>query len=139
MTASSSQEGSKEYLGTSDSSSGTSQPKGRDDDSAYLNQSKGRGMATPGETEEARSVTEEPSTGKDDPNLITWAGPNDPSNPQNWPFLRKIGITAIWIYGNIVTTIASSIFSSGSAEVAKEFHESSEVVILGVSLFLLVC
>lgn len=28
-------------------------------------------------------------------NLVTWSGPNDPSNPQNWPFWQKVVITAI--------------------------------------------
>lgn len=30
--------------------------------------------------------------------LVTWNGPNDPSNPQNWPFWQKIVITAMLRY-----------------------------------------
>ena len=73
-----------------------------------------------------------------DPNLVTWTGPDDPANPHNWSVGRKLAITGIWVYGNVVTTIASSIFSSGAGGIAKEFDVSSTVTILGVSLFLLV-
>lgn len=27
--------------------------------------------------------------------LVEWSGPDDPSNPKNWPFYQKIVITAI--------------------------------------------
>lgn len=74
-----------------------------------------------------------------DPNLVTWTGPDDPANPHNWSVGRKLAITGIWVYGNVVTTIASSIFSSGAGGIAREFDVSSTVTILGVSLFLLVC
>ncbi|KAI0602685.1 major facilitator superfamily domain-containing protein [Biscogniauxia sp. FL1348] len=46
-------------------------------------------------------------------------------------------ITCIWVYGNLVTTIGSSIWSSGASAIEAEFDESTVVVTLGVSLFLL--
>ena len=73
-----------------------------------------------------------------DPNLVTWSGPDDPTNPHNWSTGRKIFITAIWVYGNVVTTIASSIFSSGAGQIEEEFHIGSTVTTLGVSIFVLV-
>lgn len=75
---------------------------------------------------------------KADPNLVTWSGPDDPANPHNWSTRRKLAITGIWVYGNVVTTIASSIFSSGAELIEQEFHVSTTVAILGVSLFVLV-
>lgn len=30
-----------------------------------------------------------------DANLVSWDGPNDPTNPQNWSFQRKMFITII--------------------------------------------
>ncbi|KAK0515009.1 hypothetical protein JMJ35_002388 [Cladonia borealis] len=74
---------------------------------------------------------------KVDPNLVTWSGPDDPANPHNWSTGRKLAITGIWVYGNVVTTIASSIFSSGASQIEEEFHISSTVGILGISLFVL--
>jgi hypothetical protein len=44
-----------------------------------------------------------------DDDLVTWDGPNDTGNPQHFSMSRKVFITLIWIYGNLVATIASSI------------------------------
>ncbi|KAI0468360.1 MFS general substrate transporter [Xylaria cf. heliscus] len=74
---------------------------------------------------------------QEDANLVTWNGPDDPENPQNYSFTYKLFITGIWIYGNLCSTLASSIWSSGSRQVAAEFHQSTIVVTLGISLFLL--
>ncbi|KJZ70556.1 hypothetical protein HIM_10059 [Hirsutella minnesotensis 3608] len=65
----------------------------------------------------------------------SWRDPRDPANPQNWSLYRKLFLTWIWIYGNLVATISSSIFSSGTQAIKNEFGVSTEVVTLGVSLF----
>lgn len=31
-------------------------------------------------------------------NIVDWSGPDDPNNPQNWPFSQKLAITAILWY-----------------------------------------
>lgn len=84
--------------------------------------------------QEEKSKVEE----EKDPNLVTWDGPEDPGNPQNFSNGHKVFITLIWVYGNLTTTIASSIWSSGASAIALEFDKSTIVVTLGVSLFLLV-
>ncbi len=86
---------------------------------------------TGGDTEKERKEEE-------DVNLVTWNGPDDPENPQNYSTRYKFFITGIWIYGNLCATLASSIWSSGAKQVAAEFHQSTIVVTLGISLFLLV-
>ncbi|KAI1130708.1 major facilitator superfamily domain-containing protein [Nemania abortiva] len=63
----------------------------------------------------------------EDANLVTWDGPKDPENPQNYSVFRKLFITFVWVYSNLVTTIASSIWSSGSGAVQEEFHKSTIV------------
>ena len=73
-----------------------------------------------------------------DPDFITWSGPEDPKNPQNWPFKYKIWVTAAWVYSCFVTTVASSIFSSGAEVISADYHVGTTVVTLGVSLFLVV-
>lgn len=88
-----------------------------------------------GKAGDRRESSPEPSK---DSNLVDWDGPDDPANPHNFTTGRRIFITWIWIAGNLVTCIASSIFSSGATLIAKEFHLSSTVTTLGVSLFLLV-
>ncbi|EED22172.1 bicyclomycin resistance protein, putative [Talaromyces stipitatus ATCC 10500] len=71
-----------------------------------------------------------------DADLITWSGPVDLDNPQNWSFKYKLWITAAWVYSCFVTTVASSIFSSGTEVIAAEYDVGTTIVTLGVSLFL---
>ncbi|KAJ3579749.1 hypothetical protein NPX13_g813 [Xylaria arbuscula] len=73
----------------------------------------------------------------EDENLVTWNGPNDPENPQNYSTPYKFFVTGIWIYGNLCATLASSIWSSGSSQIKVQFNQSTIVVTLGISLFLL--
>ena len=91
--------------------------------------------------ERGQSISEEEARkpAEADPDLITWDGEDDPENPHNWAVRTKVGITAIWVVGNIVTTIASSIFASGASLIEEEFNIGSVVATLGVSLFLVVC
>lgn len=45
------------------------------------------------------TVTEAPLEGKISANhLVTWSGPDDPSNPQNWPMWQKVLVTFILWY-----------------------------------------
>ncbi|TGJ87327.1 hypothetical protein E0Z10_g1468 [Xylaria hypoxylon] len=95
---------------------------------------------------DVEAVVESPKAGgetekkkeEEDVNLVTWNGPDDPENPQNYSRRHKFFITGIWIYGNLCATLASSIWSSGAAQVKAEFHQSTIVVTLGISFFLLV-
>lgn len=89
------------------------------------------------ETASTQRVLEE-GVKDEDTSVVTWDGPNDPDNPQNYTSSRKVFITFIWVYSNLATTIASSIWSSGTSAIEAQFHESTIVVTLGVSLFLLV-
>lgn len=80
----------------------------------------------------------EPPSPQVDPDLITWDGPDDLNNPQNWSFKYKIWVTAAWVSSCFVTTVASSIFSSGAEVIGADYHVGTTVVTLGVSLFLVV-
>jgi len=72
-----------------------------------------------------------------DPNLIDWEGPDDPAHPQNWSFAKKARITISLGVMTLTVTFASSVFSTGTISVAKEFGISTEVATLGTSLFVL--
>lgn len=91
-------------------------------------------------TTTTQSAVGDKEKASDKPSLefIAWDSPEDPHNPQNFSYARKLFVTAIWVAGNLVTCIASSIFSSGSSFISKEFDVSSTVTTLGISLFLLV-
>lgn len=68
-------------------------------------------------------------------NLVEWDGPDDPENPMNMGFWRKVWITFITGMMTFVISFASSVFSTATVVTAEEFHVSEEVMILGVSLY----
>ena len=88
--------------------------------------------------DEEKALDAPASAAQKDASIITWDSPGDPHNPQNFSFARKVFVTLIWVAGNLVTCIASSIFSSGASFISKEFDVGSTVTTLGISLFLLV-
>lgn len=83
------------------------------------------------------SHEETPRTSVISPSPLTFE-PDDPENPKNWSLLRRLFITSIWIAGNLVASVSSSIFSSGAQAISEEFGVGTEVVTLGVSLFVVV-
>ena len=70
-------------------------------------------------------------------NTVTWDGPRDPENPKNWSKTRKWLIVATTCLRAFCVTFSSSVFSAAVGATAEEFNTSSEVMILGVSLFVL--
>ncbi|TKY86326.1 hypothetical protein EX895_005151 [Sporisorium graminicola] len=68
--------------------------------------------------------------------LVDWDGPDDAANPLNWSTARKHCVTLTLSVSVIVVTFASSVFSSASNAVAKQFDVSSEVGKLRVTLIL---
>ncbi|KAJ6033164.1 hypothetical protein N7499_009433 [Penicillium canescens] len=69
--------------------------------------------------------------------VVEFTDANDPLHPQNWPFSKKIGISVTLAYTTFVSSFASAIFSSAVGEIAPHFHISTEVAILGVTLYVL--
>lgn len=69
--------------------------------------------------------------------LVEFEGPDDPGNPKNWTKARRWRITICAGLLTFAVTFSSSIFSNAIKPVAEEFHVSSLVATLGVSLFLL--
>ncbi|KZL64739.1 MFS multidrug transporter, partial [Colletotrichum tofieldiae] len=69
--------------------------------------------------------------------IISWTGPNDPENPQNWTSRKKWAVTISLGSLTWVVTFASSIFSTATQVAAEEFGVSVEVMTLGTSLFVL--
>ena len=79
-----------------------------------------------------------PSNKEQDPNIVTWNGPNDPENPMNWPVSKKIKMTIATSMMTLVITFASSVFSTATEVTAELYGVSPEVTTLGTSLFVLV-
>ncbi|KAB8264302.1 major facilitator superfamily domain-containing protein [Aspergillus pseudonomiae] len=61
----------------------------------------------------------------------------DSENPKRWSNGKKRTITVVASLMTFSVTFASSIFSTAERQTAAEFHVSHEVMILGLSLFML--
>jgi hypothetical protein len=69
--------------------------------------------------------------------IVGWDGPDDPQNPMNFSRSRKWTITMVTAFITLTVSFASSVFSTAKTVTAKEFGASLEVMILGVSLYVL--
>ena len=73
---------------------------------------------------------------EDDPFVVEFRK-DDPSNPINWSQSRKWFIAAIATLSVFSVTFTSSAYSVSANEVFKDFDISTEVFIIGLSLFVL--
>jgi hypothetical protein len=69
--------------------------------------------------------------------LVSWDGPQDPQNPMNWSPRRKTLIVAALCCISFSASFSSSVFAPAALAVAAEFGVGEEVVILGISLYVL--
>ncbi|KAF8960814.1 MFS polyamine transporter [Flammula alnicola] len=72
-----------------------------------------------------------------DANMVTWDGPTDPQNPQNWSIGYKWLVTLVCIAMTVNVTFASSAPSSASRRIMSEFHVTAEISYLITTTFLL--
>jgi len=69
--------------------------------------------------------------------LVSWDGPDDPENPMNFPRSKKWRITMVTAIMTFCVSFASSVFSTATEITAVKWGVSLEVMILGVSLYVL--
>jgi DHA1 family multidrug resistance protein-like MFS transporter len=69
--------------------------------------------------------------------VVEFDGPNDPLHAQNWPLAKKLPVCITLAYVTLAASFGSSIFSAALGQVASEFDLSTEVSVLGVSLYVL--
>jgi DHA1 family multidrug resistance protein-like MFS transporter len=69
--------------------------------------------------------------------VVEFDGPDDPLHAQNWPMRKKVLTAAMLGYTTMTSAFTSSIFSSATSAVAVAYGVSSEVGILGTSLYVL--
>ncbi|KAH6842627.1 general substrate transporter [Chaetomium sp. MPI-CAGE-AT-0009] len=62
-----------------------------------------------------------------DPNVVSWDGPDDPTNPMNWSMRKKWSNIAVLSVLTIITPLGSSMFAPGIPRILEEFHETSSV------------
>lgn len=73
---------------------------------------------------------------EDDPYAVSWL-PNDPRNPMQFSAVKKWAITFLVSFVTLAVALVSSAFSGGMSQIIQDFGVEEEVVILGVSLFVL--
>ncbi|KAI9678145.1 MAG: hypothetical protein M1817_006089 [Caeruleum heppii] len=69
--------------------------------------------------------------------VVDFDGEHDPYHAQNWPLKKKIATAVMLGFTTLVSAFASSIFSSATMVVGRVFGVSSEVSLLGLSLYVL--
>ncbi|KAF2857007.1 multidrug resistance protein-like protein [Plenodomus tracheiphilus IPT5] len=69
--------------------------------------------------------------------LVDWSGPNDPSNPQNWPMSHKVLMTVLLCAYTFAVYVGSSIYSSSQDEVVQLFGVTHVEGSLGMALYVL--
>ncbi|KAL7419972.1 hypothetical protein Q5752_004935 [Cryptotrichosporon argae] len=79
--------------------------------------------------------------GADDPKPdsyeVTFDGPDDPRNAQNWPLRRKVKNTALITLATLFAGVGSAIFSGASTEIAERFGVGQVVGELANSMFVI--
>ncbi|THC97085.1 hypothetical protein EYZ11_003463 [Aspergillus tanneri] len=73
---------------------------------------------------------------EEDPYVVVWI-PNDPRNPMNFSSARKWSYTVLVSFITLTTALVSSAYSGGMRQIVEDFGCDQEVVILGISLFVL--
>ncbi|CAO2657257.1 Nn.00g033830.m01.CDS01 [Neocucurbitaria sp. VM-36] len=69
--------------------------------------------------------------------LVDWSGPEDPSNPQNWPMSHKVLMTVVICVYTFAVYVGSSIYSSSQEAVIEVFGVSHIESSLGMALYVL--
>jgi DHA1 family multidrug resistance protein-like MFS transporter len=70
-------------------------------------------------------------------NLVDWSGPDDPSNPQNWPLRDKVLMTVVISLYTFAVYVGSSIYSPAQPQVMEAFGVSDVEGALGLALYVL--
>ncbi|KAF7969429.1 hypothetical protein HWV62_27379 [Athelia sp. TMB] len=80
--------------------------------------------------------TTAPPKEQDDDYVVTWDGPNDPTNPKNWSVRRKYILSFLCCLCTLNVGFASSAPTSAIGFIAADFHVAPEISDLITSLFL---
>jgi hypothetical protein len=76
----------------------------------------------------ASTSTPEEKTPRDDSYTVGFDGPNDPTNPMNWPFTKKWGMVLLISAITFLTPLASSMFAPSVPEVMQEFGSANDML-----------
>ncbi|EPQ30900.1 uncharacterized protein PFL1_01798 [Pseudozyma flocculosa PF-1] len=84
----------------------------------------------------SKDIESPPEKGdENDPYLVTWNGPDDPENPQNWPTTRKAFTVALICLLTTSVYMGSAIYTPGVMGLAQWFGVGTVTATLGLTLF----
>ncbi|KAK2018362.1 major facilitator superfamily transporter, partial [Colletotrichum eremochloae] len=66
-----------------------------------------------------------------------WNGSNDPDNPYNWPPLRKISISVIVSFGQLVTLMSTSMMAAALGRISHDLGIDESTTQITFSIFIL--
>lgn len=89
------------------------------------------------ETTEKTEQAPERDAASEESLIVTWDGPDDPENPLNFSLRYKCWITAITSLMTFSVSFGSAIWAAATEATAKEFHVSNELMILGITVYVL--
>ncbi|KOS19634.1 putative transporter [Escovopsis weberi] len=69
--------------------------------------------------------------------VVEFDGPDDPLHAQNWPLRKKLVTAGVLVYTTLISAFTSSIFSTATATIARDYDVGLEVALLGTSFFVL--
>lgn len=69
--------------------------------------------------------------------IVDFDSEDDPYQPRNWVFKKKVITTLLYGFTTMGSTWASSVFSPGIHQISEEFDISREVTTLGLALLLM--
>lgn len=73
---------------------------------------------------------------EENPYIVTWID-DDPRNPMLFAQWQKWCLTELVAMATLAVAFVSSAYSGGVDQIIEQFHCSSEIVVLGISLFVL--
>lgn len=68
---------------------------------------------------------------------VTWKGDNDPNDPYNWPFARRMAMTTLISVGGLVSTMSTSMMAPALTQISTDLGLSASATQLALSIYLL--
>ncbi|KAK0645235.1 Efflux pump rdc3 [Lasiodiplodia hormozganensis] len=88
--------------------------------------------------EQKTPANQDSSPDVQDPNLVDWEGPDDPTNPMNWPKSKRIGHVVMASLTTLFANITSTAFAPAASSLEAEFGVTNNTVAaFTVSIYLM--
>jgi MFS transporter, DHA1 family, multidrug resistance protein len=101
----------------------------------------GKAISASSSTDDVPATITDPTIGAElkehQTSLVDFSGPDDPSNPHNWPLSQKVIMTFIIAFYTFAVYVGSSIYTSSQEAVVEIFHVSHVEGSLGLALYVL--